>query len=243
MKKITNLLFAAIICLNGFSQPAKFKLPGDIELIKISGDAYIHVSYTNLPQYGRIGANGLLLTDKNEAFLFDSPWTDTQTRQLLTWLNDSLRVAITGFVPNHWHGDCMGGLGYLKKQHIPSYANQTTIDIARKEGLPVPENGFKDSLELHLSSKLIKCYYLGAAHSIDNIVVWIPSEKILFAGCMVKSMDSKNLGNTADGDLKAYPVTIGRLMEKFQDAKMVIPGHGQAGGFELIRHTLELSAK
>jgi metallo-beta-lactamase class B len=78
---------------------------------------------------------------------------------------------------------------------------------------------------------------------MDNIVVWVPSEQILFVGCMVKSMRSNDLGNIVDGDLKAYPVTINKLIDKFPNAKIVIPGHGQFGGFELIKHTKELLTK
>jgi metallo-beta-lactamase class B len=47
---------------------------------------------------------------------------------------------------------------------------------------------------------------------------------------MIKSMDSKDLGNTADGDLMAYPKTIDKLIDKFPSAKIVIPGHGAIGG-------------
>ena len=82
---------------------------------------------------------------------------------------------------------------------------------------------------------------MGAAHSMDNIVVWIPSEQILFTACMVKNMRSKNLGNTADGDLISYPMTLTKVMKKFPSAKIVIPGHGEYGGLELIEHTLELT--
>ena len=117
-----------------------------------------------------------------------------------------------------------------------------TIDFARSKGLPVPDHGFKDSLELHLGEKLIKCYFPGAAHSLDNIVVWIPSEKLLFPGCMVKSSGAKDLGNTADGDLTAYSKTIDAVIRKFPTTQIVIPGHGNYGGFELLTHTRELSA-
>ena len=152
-----------------------------------------------------------------------------------------MKLKVVGFVPNHWHVDCMGGLGFLLNQNIESYANQMTIDIAKSKGLPIPKYGFKDSLQLKLGDKLIHCYYLGAAHTKDNIVVWIPSEQILFAGCMVKSMGSNDLGNTVDGDLKAYPITIDKLIDKLPNAKIVIPGHGQYGGIELIKHTKDLT--
>jgi len=243
MRKIFLGLFIVLIQITGFSQSKDktIKISDDLELIQISNNAYIHVSYTISPQWGRVGANGLLLIDKNQAFLFDTPWTDKQTEDLTSWIRDTMKVKIVGFIPNHWHEDCMGGLVYIHKQGIKSYANQQTIDIAKIRDLPVPENGFKDSLELKLGEKLIYCYYLGAAHSIDNIVVWIPSEQILFTACMVKNILSKNLGNTADGDLISYPITLTKVMKKFPAAKIVIPGHGEYGGLELRKHTLELT--
>ena len=134
--------------------------------------------------FGMVSSNGLIFIDKGKAFLFDTPVDEAQTKTLITWVEKNLHVSFVGFVPNHWHGDCMGGLAYIKARHIPSYANQMTIDLARKHHLPLPDKGFKDSLKLKLNDKAIECYYPGAAHSTDNIVVWIPSEKILFAGCM-----------------------------------------------------------
>lgn len=154
-----------------------------------------------------------------------------------------MNLEIIGFVPNHWHEDCMGGLGYLKGKGIKSYANQLTIDIAQTKGLPVPDHGFKDSLRLSLGDKFIYCYFPGAAHSLDNIVVWIPSEGILFPGCICKSSGSDNLGNISDGDISEYSKTIDRIANKFKAVKIVIPGHGPIGGPELLTHTKSLIDK
>jgi metallo-beta-lactamase class B len=245
MKNLMTIIIAGLIQYNVFSQIhyEKIKISSDLELIKLSENAYVHVSYLNLPNYGRTPANGLIFINGGEAFIFDSPWTDSLTMNLFSWIADSMKLKIMGFIPNHWHVDCMGGLGSLQQEKIETYANQMTIDIAKFKNLPIPAHGFKDSLQLQLGDKMIKCYFLGAAHSLDNIVVWIPSEQILFPGCMVKSLDSRDLGNTADGDLIAYPKTIDKLIVKFPTAKIVIPGHGQFGGLDLIRHTQELSTK
>jgi metallo-beta-lactamase class B len=244
MKQIILILALGLTSLSGFSQikNSTIKISNDLELIKISDNAYIHVSYTDLPEYGRTSANGLIFINNTKAFLFDTPWNDSLTMVLVTWLKDNLGLRVTGFVPNHWHEDCMGGLAYLQNQSIPSYANQKTIDLASSKNLPVPEYGFPDSLQLHMGDKEIDCYFLGAAHSLDNIVIWIPSDKILFPGCMVKSLNSQNLGNTADGDISSYPTTIDNIIKKFKTAEIVIPGHGQAGGTDLLWHTKELCA-
>lgn len=221
----------------------RIKVSKDIELIQLSANAYMHVSYGELPHYGRFPSNGLLYVNNGEAFLFDTPINDSLTQQLVMWVKDSMHVSIVGFVPNHWHSDCMGGLKYLQGEHIRTYANQRTIDIAKEKHLAVPAQGFNDSLQLMLGDKRISCYYLGAAHSTDNIVVWLAAEKILFAGCMIKSYQARDLGNTVDGDLLAYPKTIDRLLAKFSMAKIVVPGHGDCGGVELIMHTKELTGK
>ena len=217
------------------------RISPDLELVKLTDNAYMHVSYADLPGYGRSSANGLVFINGQEAFLFDTPWNDSLTKELVIYIQDKMGIRIRGFVPNHWHEDCMGGLNYLTNIGIPSWANEKTNEIAKQRKLTVPEQGFKDSIVLHLDNKIISCYYPGAAHSLDNIVVWIPSEKILFAGCMVKSISSNSLGNTVDGDLVSYPGTIEKLVKRYRDAQIVIPGHGETGGYELITHTLDLT--
>lgn len=234
-----------IFQLIGYAQPATspIKITEDIELIPLSPKAYLHMSVSEIKGFGKVSSNGLVLVDNGQALLFDTPVTDEQTKTLVTFIADSLHAKISGFVPNHWHNDCMGGLAYLDTLGIKSYANQVTIDIAKEKGLPVPEQGFKDSLSLKLNDMEIDCYYLGEGHSTDNIVTWIPSEKILFAGCMVKEMQSQTPGNLSDANVEEWPKTIQKVIDKFPSAEIVIPGHGQIGGKELLAHTLELLIK
>jgi metallo-beta-lactamase class B len=245
MKKIFIIFCLGLVNIAGICQDRSdtIKVSKDLELVSLTENSYLHISYANIPEYGRVAANGLIFINKKKAFLFDTPWTDSLTMTLVTYLKQKMGLKVIGFVPNHWHEDCLGGLGYIKSKEIASYANQRTIDIAREKSLPVADHGFIDSIRLNFEGKLIKCYYFGAAHTLDNIVVWIPSENILFPGCMVKSINSTSLGNIADGDLKAYPGTIDRLIQKFSTAKIVVPGHGKPGGPELLFHTRDLLGK
>jgi len=249
MKKFKNpAIILAVILLFGSaayaqSSSKKITINGDLEVVQLTPNVYQHISCAEFQGIGRFASNGMILTDGDKAFLFDTPPTELLTKQLVEWITQTLKLKIVGFVPNHWHIDCMGGLGYLQSIGVESYANQMTIDIAKAKNLPVPANGFKDSLILNPGKHEIFCFYPGAGHSMDNIVAWIPSEKVLFAGCMVKEINAKGLGNTVDGDLTIYPQTIEKVLQKFPDVKIVIPGHGAAGGIELIRHTKELLMK
>lgn len=212
----------------------------DLQLEKITENAYVHISWSDSKEFGRYSSNGLILTDGEKAFLFDTPPDDTLTKHLYNYLNDIMGFHVEGFIPNHWHEDCMGGLGYIKNRGISSYANIKTIEIAKTKNLPVPDTGFRDSLKLRFGTKVIECFFPGPAHSLDNIVIWIPSEHILFAGCMCKSIDSDNPGNTADGDISEYPASINKVIRRYGEAEIVIPGHGRHGGIELLIHTRSL---
>lgn len=239
-----NLLFTLFLLFQmvGYAQPAtnRIKISEDIELIRLSSKAYVHISISEMKGFGKVSSNGLILVDKGKAFLFDTPVTTEQTETLVGFISDSLHSKVSDFVPTHWHGDCIGGLSYLHKKGVKSYANQMTIDIAKEKKLPVPKHDFKDSLFLKLNDIEIGCYYLGGGHTSDNIVVWIPSEKILFAGCMVKDMSSKGLGNLSDADINEWPSTIEKVIARFPLAETVIPGHGRIGGKELLVYTQEL---
>ncbi|MRR21858.1 subclass B1 metallo-beta-lactamase [bacterium] len=240
MRKVLLFLFAMLAWQHVRPQDT-IKISGDLLLIRISENALIHLSSAVLPGYGRVSANGLIYTDRHKAYLFDTPWNDAQTEMLVTYMEKEMSLKVKGFIPNHWHEDCMGGLGYLKSRNVRSYANNMTCKIAREKGLQVPDEGFSDSLVLNPGRGEVRCYFPGAAHSTDNIVVWIPSERILFPGCICKSTDARNLGNTADGDTYAYHATVEWIIRKFPDAKTVIPGHGSYGGPELLTHTLSLA--
>ncbi|WP_394700380.1 subclass B1 metallo-beta-lactamase [uncultured Bacteroides sp.] len=240
--KQTILIIVAVASFNVYAQPVAEKTtvgPG-MEVTKLSDKAYFYVSYDDMGSFGVVPCNGLILVNGGEAALLDTPATDERTAILVDWIKNTLHAKLTKFIPNHWHSDCMGGLSYLQKIGVESYANQMTIDIAREKKLPVPDHGFIDSLTVKLGDMDLCCYYPGGGHAADNIVVWIPSEKILFGGCMVKDVHAKGLGNLSDAVLDEWPATIGKVIKKYPDARVVIPGHGDMGGKELLLHTQEL---
>lgn len=213
---------------------------GNLTMIKHSEGIWIHQSYFSSPVWGRFPSNGLVLVHDREALLIDTPMSDSVTAKLLDWITHKLGARITGFVATHWHEDCMGGLDIVHDRGIPSYALQLTRDIALEKGLPLPRSGFADTLMLRSGPREIHFTHPGRGHTSDNIVVWIPEEHFLFAGCLVKSADTQSLGHIADADLEAWPETIRRVLERYPDAATVVPGHGPGGGIELLHHTLRL---
>ncbi len=242
-KYLLIILLSFVSCILIAQDLNTIKVSDDIELVQLTENVYQHISYYTSPEYGRFPSNGMIYIIGDQAFLFDTPMAIEMTEILVNYIETDLKKKITGFVPNHWHDDCIGGLDFINKKKIKSYANQMTIDIAKQNNLPMPQVGFKDSLIINVDNVRIECYYPGPAHAEDNIVVWLPEEKVLFAGCMSKEMASKGLGNIADANLNKWPATIDTVINRYKDVKYVIPGHGKSGGKELLVHTLELLKK
>lgn len=218
------------------------RVADNITARQLAEGIYLYTATAVIEGYGPVPSNGVIVVRQGDAVLLDTPTTDAQTRTLVEWIGRELKARVVKFVPNHWHSDCMGGLGYLHAQGVHSYASERTITDARREGKPVPQQAFTDSLRLDLHGTAIECHYLGGGHSDDNIVVWIPAARVLFPGCMVKDATTTNVGNTSDAMMSEWPATMDRILAKFPDARIVIPGHGTPGGLEIVRHTRTLVA-
>jgi metallo-beta-lactamase class B len=234
-----------LLALNAFvaGEQGRIKISDNLELMPLTESVFIHISYHDLGKTKHFPANGMVYINRDKAFIIDTGWTYRETADLVRWLIEKKKVSILGAVATHWHIDCMGGLGEIQRSGIPSYANDLTREIARQKNLPVPENGFKDELTLKLNEKTLVCFYPGPGHTVDNIVVWLPDEKILFGGCLLKAAEWNFLGFSGDADLAEWPKTLEIVRKKFPQARVVIPGHGRTGTLDLIDHTLELLKK
>ncbi len=234
-----SVLLLLALAAQGQSPLRQIHISPDLELDQLTERVYVHRSFLESAQFGRVPCNGMIYIDSAKALIFDTPTTPELTGQLLNWLEDSLKVSIQGVVVNHFHGDCLGGLAEVHRRNIPSIAHRKTQKLAKKAGLTVPEIGFVKTLDMQVGGRPVVCRHLGEAHTQDNIVVWLPLEKVLFGGCMVKSLDAGK-GNLADANVAAWPATIEAIQAAFPDVAIVIPGHGAPGGPELLDYTIRL---
>lgn len=215
-------------------------LSDNVTVRELKPNIWLYTAYYDLPNLKHCPANGLIIINKNKAMLINLPWTDKQAGVIFDWVINKHQAKIEAVIPTHAHIDCIGGLAEAHRLGAISYAFNSTIEFRKKENQVVPLIGFSKNTSLYCGNLKVELAYPGSGHTLDNIVAWIPDNQILFAGCLVKSMDAKDLGNTTDSDLKNYPKTLENLMRNYANAEIVIPGHGQPSGVELIRHTIEL---
>ena len=221
----------------------KIVIDNDIQLIHLQDSIYVHVTWHYLDNFGRFPSNGMIIIKNGQAIMIDTPMDNAKTERLTEYLKDSMQVELTKLIIGHFHDDCLGGLGYIQSKGIASIANFKTIDKCKELGLPIPSTSFTDSLIFDFNGEQIVCRFFGGGHTFDNITVWIPSKKILFGGCLIKSYNSNGLGNLTDAVVDDWDTTVRKLIDKYPDIKTVIPGHGDYGGDELLTHTIELVEK
>lgn len=212
----------------------------DLAIIQLTEQAWLHTSYLETEAYGRVPANGLLVFADTAIVLIDTPWNDALTADLFDWVSQKYQQNIDYVIATHFHADCMGGLAEAHRRGAHSYAVDLTRGICQEKSLPLPQQTFSDSLTLSFGRCAIELRYLGAGHTFDNIVVWLPSDRVLFGGCLVKSALTRDLGNMAEADLTSWPNTLRKLKTSFPLAKIVVPGHGAPGSLDLIDHTIQL---
>lgn len=216
----------------------------DLRIVRLTDKCYLYVAWADMGKWGRIGSNGLVVVDNGKAFLIDSPTVESQTVELAWWFDKNLDVKFESFAPGHWHDDCVGGLAWLNRQGVKTYAHDKTNAILASKGMEQAKESFTDHLTLSVGKTNIELYFLGGGHAVDNIVFWIPSEQVLFGGCMLKDCDATSIGNTSDAaPLDEWMRTVEKVEEQFTEACIVIPGHGKIGGKDIFKCTKEIIRK
>ena len=86
-----------------------------------------------------------------------------------------------------------------------------------------PDEVFKDNMSFDLGNRIVEAKYLGHAHEHSDIILWLPKEKITFAGDIAFNNRLLPIFEITKTEkwLEAW--------DKFAalDAQIVIPGHGE----------------
>lgn len=214
-----------------------------IKVTPLTDRLYVHTSY-NLYNGQPFPSNGLIAKTNDGIVLVDTGWdslTDTeQTRQLLEWIDQNLHQPVRLCIVTHAHEDRVGGISLMRKAGIRVVSTPLTAEKSVKLGFEQPEGILSNDTTLIVGKLPIRCFYPGPGHSPDNIVVWLPTERVLFGGCFIKSYAAFGLGNIADANLKEWGNSVRRLQREFPDPRFIIPGHQEWDNTTSLEHTLKL---
>lgn len=220
---------------------------GPVSFQQIAPGVYQHTTYLDLPGFGPIPSNGLIVVDGTGSLLVDTAWTNNQTEAIILWANVQLGKPIRAAVVTHAHSDKMGGMDALHGANIATYAHTMSNQVAPEKDLTPARNtiafgddGWATGTAAQALAPLA-IYYPGGGHTQDNITVGIPSAAIAFGGCLIKGSDSSSLGNLADANIEYYAQAAQNFADAFPDAKVIAMSHSSFESRKAITNTIKLA--
>ena len=242
IKQLTSLLLFLILVSCQTQTEKEIYKSENLVIQQVTGNTFIHISYLQTQDFGKVACNGMLFIKEGEAMGVDTPTDNATSIELINWLQNNKKVDIKGVVVTHFHKDCLGGLKEFHKNNIESYASEKTIAMIKDKSVELPQVTLDLQKDLVLNGKTIRNSYYEEGHTKDNIVSYIPSEKVLFGGCLIKSIGAKK-GNLEDANTADWSTTVSKIIKELPTIEHVIPGHGKAGGTALLSYTVELFNK
>ena len=115
-----------------------------------------------------------------------------------------------------------GPVGYIKRAFAP-------FDFGGISVTP-PTVTFEDRLTVHLGDRDVHLLHFGPGHTLGDIVVWVPDERVLFAGDLL-FLESTPL--VWEGSLLNWIDAVDGMIAL--DPAVVVPGHGPVTDVEGLR--------
>lgn len=234
MKLTAIILFLLIFSLGVFGQ-----ISDALKISPLSGDFYIFTTYQTYKD-AKVPANGMYVVTDEGVVLIDTPWDETQLQPLLNYIKEKHNKNVVMTVSTHFHEDRTNGIEFLRTKGVKTYTTKKTDELSQKKGYERAEFLLEKDTEFKIGQYKFQTFYPGEGHAPDNIVVWFPSEKILYGGCFIKSTEADSIGNLSDANIDAWSNSIKNVQKKFKNPKFVIPGHDGWASTKSLKHTLKL---
>lgn len=121
-----RLIISFLFLVSGYS----YANSETLKIIKLADNVYQHISYKVVEPWGKVAASGLVIIDENNAHIVDTPWGQKPTKELFNWIK-SKGLVIKSTVVTHFHEDASGGIPFLNKVNIRTYATRKTNTLLK----------------------------------------------------------------------------------------------------------------
>jgi metallo-beta-lactamase class B len=196
---ITTIIIYLFSLTFTFGQTAN----NELKITHLTCDFYIFTTYK---MFGtkKQSANGMYLVTDSGVVLFDSPWDTSPFLPLLDSIKARHNKKVVINIATHSHEDRTSGIDFYRQNGIKTFTTKLTDEISKENERPRAEFLMKKDTVFTVGQYKFQTYYGGEGHTKDNIVIWFNNEKILYGGCLVKSMDAKDLEYVGEANIKEW---------------------------------------
>lgn len=175
-----------------------------------------------------------LIIGADAAMLVDAGSTPEQGAQLLASAREIAHVAVTHVVITHNHHDHwfglagMDGVTSIAHENLlaePSRATREFADSIGLEQLPQPSTTLSIAKAIDLGGgTLVEMVHFGGAHTRSDVLVLVPSAKVIFAGDMLESGGDPQFDESSN--IRNWPTALDGVLGAANEQTIFVPGHG-----------------
>ena len=175
----------------------------------------------------------------------DARATPTAAGEWLEALRKLTDKPVEYLVLTHYHAVRVLGASAYEARHIVAHANtrrwveergaedweseyrrfpRLFQDPESIPGLTYPDVAFTDVLTVFLGERDVQIRYLGGGHTIGDSVVWLPGERVLFAGDLVEARAAPYMGDASVAAWQSGTLDAVAALR----AEALVPGRGPA---------------
>lgn len=251
LKKTALIILALFLSLLAFTEPPSVSNEGPKPaLTRLTDKVFIAEDYFYVKE------NSVVYIGSSYVTVIGATWTPQTASALANEIAKVTTKPIKEVIDTNHDLDRVGGNSYFKSIGARIVSTTMTRDLLKREGelsVELVRRSFPDfpkidivlpdetyTSDFTLQDGNIRCIYLGPSHKPDDIFVYLPKEKVLYGGCVLKEM----LGNLDGADLTEYPRTLRKLKRLGLDIATIVAGHfSPVHGPELIDQYLSLLAQ
>ncbi|MEU1404350.1 MBL fold metallo-hydrolase [Streptomyces sp. NPDC005728] len=191
---------------------------------------------------------GVLLDEGRGPVVVDTAATEARARRLSDAVRGLGAAAPRLLVNTHFHGDhtfgnaLVGGPGTVVVAHERARQEMAAaglgltglwpgVDWGAVE-LRLPDVTYDGHMDLHLARRTVQLFHPGPAHTTGDTLVWLPEDRVLFAGDVVMSGCTPFL---LMGSLHGSLSTLAFLRRLAP--RVVVGGHGPLSGPDVLDET------
>ncbi len=194
-------------------------------------------------------SNGGLIIGDDTAVAVDALFVPSMTRRYLRAIRKATKKPVSHLVNTHHHIDHIGGNQMFQRSQIVSHVKcreemiRFGIPLERLQRfmpefaeemadvrLVLPETVYAGQMTLYQGDRAIELIYLGPAHTPGDTLVYLPREKVLFAGDVAFHYV---VPGPFDCHVSGWIHVADRVGE--MDVEVIVPGHGPIGTKKELR--------
>lgn len=194
-------------------------------------------------------SNAGIVVGDDGAVVIDTLATERRATMLRATVDDLCTAARRVVVNTHHHGDHNFG-NHLYGPQATIIAHERAPAEMRETGLALtqlwpavdwgdvrvtlPTATFRNRMTLTVGGRRLELIGAAPAHTTNDVVVWLPDERVLFAGDIVLAGATPF---TLMGSISGSIVAIERLRQL--EPRTVVCGHGPVAGPEVLDETID----